>query len=74
LLVEGIGEELEFCCICAAGQKQPGNYVYSVLRSPSKCFCLPPSGGIHRSKQLSAISSKLEVRFLSKLNRFNMGR
>jgi len=52
LLVEGIGEELEFCCICAAGQTQPGNDVYSVLRSPSKCFCLPPSGGIHRSKQL----------------------
>jgi hypothetical protein len=26
------------------------------------------------SKQLSAISCKLEVRFLSQLNRFNMGR
>jgi hypothetical protein len=45
-----------------------------VLRSLSKCFCLPPSGGLHRSNQLSAISCKLEVRFLSKLNRFNMGR
>jgi hypothetical protein len=45
-----------------------------VLRSLSKCFCLLPSGGIHRSKQLSAISCKLEVRFLSQLNRFNMGR